>query len=84
MDEATARMILVPHRKYTLTHKSPTQRYNRRSVMTYLGDGQWNARPAAGTQTMPWHWIISITTAPQDKPHSINEDARQVQADVRK
>ncbi len=43
MNEATARMILIPRRKYTLTHKSPAQRFNRRSVMTYLGDGQWDA-----------------------------------------
>ncbi len=77
MNEATARLVLIPGRKYTLTHKSPAQRFNRRSVMTYLGGGQWDARPAAGTQRLPWEWIMSINTAPPDKRHTINEDARK-------
>lgn len=51
-------------KKYKVVYKSDTQRFNREAVMVFLGeqgnDTSWSARPVAGTQTMPRHWIIGV------------------------
>lgn len=55
---------MVPGKKYKVVYKGDLQRFNREAVMVYLGkDGtstSWDARPAAGTQTMPTSWIVAV------------------------
>lgn len=67
--------------RYWILHQSDEQRYPRLSVMTFLdpGDaerGVWNARPAAGTQQLPWSWILDAEPAAKDEAHFVNRDGR--------
>jgi hypothetical protein len=63
---------------YKIRHRQQGQQYDRKSVMQYLGLEEhavntvhlFNARPTAGTQTMPDSWIISVEEVPKpDKPY---------------
>jgi hypothetical protein len=76
----TPQMNLTVGQKYCLLHKSPEQKYNRLSVMTFLDSssshGLWNARPEGGTQTLPWSWLIAVCEAPATRAHTLNLDAR--------
>lgn len=53
---------------YRIRYRAPNQGYDRKAEMQYLGIETiavnlvhlFNARPTAGTQTMPDSWIISV------------------------
>jgi hypothetical protein len=54
-------------KRYKIYHQSEAQKVLRYSVMDYLGPDEtnqnndnWNARPVAGTQSMPRSWISGI------------------------
>jgi len=74
------------HATYVLDVLLPLKRKPRRSCMTYLGtdsDGllQFNARPAAGTQTLEQSWIVraeklSRTQGRDDTRHYVNRAIR--------
>jgi hypothetical protein len=63
--------------RYRVTHRSDAQRFNRVSVMDYLGesgsDYVFNARPVAGTQTMPQAWLIDAELVRKDTPIVLNK-----------
>lgn len=46
--------------RYRIRYQSKTQRRVREAVMIYLGGEAWSARPVAGTQLIPEHWIKSV------------------------
>jgi hypothetical protein len=74
--------------RYRVYHKSGTQRIMRYSVMDYLGRDEhesyagqgpnysFNARPLAGTQSMPPSWIQSIVPVAKSAPIVLNKIAR--------
>ncbi len=68
---------LVVGQRYRLRYRSATQRLDRSAVMVYLGaDGDqllFNARPAAGTQHMPWAWLRAVKPVPADTPAYLNK-----------
>lgn len=55
-----------PGKRYRIVYQSQAQRYAREAVMDYLGfagltdELAFSARPAAGTQDMPRHWILQF------------------------
>lgn len=63
---------MIIGRWYQIRHRSEAQHYDRKSVMQYLGVAEqpgpvthrFNARPVAGTQTMPHSWLISVEEVP--------------------
>jgi hypothetical protein len=59
---------LSPGATYEIVTRIGAQRYNRRSVMRYLGEGRgellFSARPIAGTQTLHRDHIIGIREVP--------------------
>lgn len=68
---------MVEYEWYKIRHRAQGQRYDRKSVMQYLGVDpysidagrtihMWNARPTAGTQGMLDSDIISVEKV--DKP----------------
>lgn len=73
--------VLIPGRKYRIIHQSPSQRYPRVSVMRLIGDSElddawlFDARPLAGTQTLPKEWMIECSETTPDAAISINERA---------
>ena len=57
---------LKPGTRYLIVHQNGTQQFPRMSLMSYLGEtahasrdvsAQWSARPAFGTQELPWRWV---------------------------
>lgn len=64
-------------KRYRIWHKSDTERSMRSSVMDYLGhdgrDYQFNARPVAGTQAVPAHWIKYIEEVYKTTPIVLNQ-----------
>lgn len=74
MKDNTADKAMITGRWYEIRHRSPGQQYDRRSVMQYLGVAEqpgavthrFNARPKAGTQTMPHSWIKSVAILADD------------------
>jgi hypothetical protein len=81
--------ILTVGARYLFVHQDTTQRYARVSLMTYLGphpndparEGQWNARPLFGTQTMRWaaiRWVREVKPAARIQGESVflSKDAR--------
>lgn len=63
----------------------PPKRLPRESVLTYLGDNQWNARPAAGTQELDPKWIVAAEDLGRgkgrdDKRHYVNRTVRSIPA----
>jgi hypothetical protein len=75
-----AKIGLTVGQKYRIHHRSQSQKYTRVSVMVFLGTTEsdkqilFDARPVAGTQTMPREWVQGIW--PTSEPISINERAR--------
>lgn len=74
--------VLVKGQKYKVRHRIiGVQRYDRESVMTYLGmdqtlqETQWNARPAAGTEGLRPQNIIAIEPVSPETPHYVNKRA---------
>jgi hypothetical protein len=67
--------------KYRIIHQAENQKYPRHSVLTFLGsnvaDGSWDARPFAGTQSLPWSWIKVIAVDDRGMPHVMDQDARR-------
>jgi hypothetical protein len=71
-----------PGRRYRLVHRRDSQRYDRVSVMVYLGRGrvyqrgeaefEFSARPQFGTQALQRHQIKEITEVPSSTPISVN------------
>lgn len=66
---------------YLLHFIIPPQRAKRESVMTYLGDNLWSARPIAGTQEMRPEWITNAidlgkAKGRDDSRHYVNRRAR--------
>ena len=59
---------MVANRKYRVIHRSETQRVDRASVLRYMAEDSevyyFDARPVAGTQTMPKSWVKSIEERP--------------------
>jgi hypothetical protein len=57
-------------KKYKVVYKSDSQHYNREAVMVFMGtegsSTSWDARPAAGTQTMPTSWIVGVVEVEED------------------
>lgn len=76
---------------YVMLHRSGQQKNARVSVMSLLDasprppharSGVWNARPAAGTQEVPWKSVlalklISTEIARDRREHMVNGDARR-------
>lgn len=71
--------------EYIIVVQYDNQRFPRRSRMSFLArDGaqtQWNARPAAGTQSIPARYILSVEDIGQslgrdDPRRYVNHDAR--------
>lgn len=75
-------------KRYTVFHKTPAMKRWRVSVMDYLGreaneshrgEGPnylFNARPVAGTQSMPPSWIIRIDEAQPNEKIVLNKIVR--------
>lgn len=63
-------------KRYRIIYRGDIHRVNRMAVLDYLDeDGDsWvlNARPTAGTQTMPKHWVKDIEEVPKSTPIAIN------------
>ncbi len=57
--------------RYRFIYRRPTQRVDHQSVLDYLGEDEGNyilnARPIAGTQTLPKSWVKRIEPAPGAK-----------------
>ena len=62
-------MDLVKGHRYRIIYKSDAQRTLRYAILDYLDEGEgsyekgsyfFSARPLAGTQEMPKHWVHSI------------------------
>jgi len=80
---------LVVGQRYRVYHRAENQRVLRFSIMDYLGRethesyaGQgpnylFNARPRAGTQSMPPHWIVDVQQVPKETPVDLNRIAKQ-------
>lgn len=80
-------MELIPGKRYLLIHRGPLQRYDRESVMIFLGVEyhpagsagepyyQFSARPVAGTQTLPDSWIKEVYEVTPDERIRINQRA---------
>lgn len=72
---------LEKFKRYRIVHRSETQRFNRVSVMVYLGDDPlkeelvFSARPVYGTQGMPYSWVKSIDLVPEDTTIIVNQRA---------
>ena len=65
--------------KYRIIHQSPTQRVERESVMVFLGmggidgkDAQFDARPLAGTQSLPPGWVKRVEEVHRSEPTKLN------------
>jgi hypothetical protein len=71
---------MTPGHRYLLRYRSASARRDRSAVMVYLGaDGDallFDARPAAGTQSMPCRWIARVEEVPADTPAHINRIVR--------
>ena len=76
MDDNNTIRPLVVGQRYLLRYRSATQRRDRAAVMVYLGDDGdrllFDARPAAGTQSMPVGWIQAAEPVADDTPAYIN------------
>lgn len=62
-------VLLLAGQWYRVTHRSETQRLSRESVMQYLwldagGTLAFSARPVAGTQQLPLHWLVDAVEVP--------------------
>jgi hypothetical protein len=74
---------LTPGQRYYLRHRLASQRADRWSVMNYLGPGsrkgshQFDARPAAGTQTLGADEIKDIHLV-SDKVHIVVNSKQQL------
>jgi len=78
---------LVVGNRYRIWHKSPSERKVRYSIMDYLGreatesykgrgpNLSFNARPVAGTQSMPPHWIKHIEQVEKNTTITLNRIA---------
>jgi len=71
------RFIPVQGNMYRIRYKSDTQKVEREAVMLYLGrsgttESTWSARPVAGTQALPDHWVISIEPVDQGTTPYLN------------
>lgn len=67
---------LVAGQKYKITYRNPAWRHSRCGVMAYIDRNilrrstRWSARPVAGTQELPNHWVENIEEVPADtKPY---------------
>lgn len=73
-DSATADLVIG--KMYVVVHRSGLQRRARLSVMRLLditpSDLIFDARPVAGTQTMPRDWIIKVEPTAETTP-SLNQ-----------
>jgi hypothetical protein len=74
---------LVKGQKYKVRHRiMGVQRRDRESVMTYLGidrtftETQWNARPAAGTESLRPQNILAFTPVASHVEHYVNHLVR--------
>jgi hypothetical protein len=79
---------MIVGKRYKIYHLSETQRVLHYSVMDYLGREQnesyvgqgpnylFNARPEAGTQSMPPSWIQRVNEVPKNSPVVLNKIAR--------
>jgi hypothetical protein len=77
--------VMVVGNRYKIYHMSGTERSMRTSVMDYLGrelreshhgEGSnylFNARPVAGTQSMPPSWIKIVEPVSKDTPIVLNK-----------
>lgn len=72
---------LEPGKRYRLIHQIPPQRYDRESVMDFLGvggagadDGRllFSARPLAGTQSFKPSWVKDAVEVAKTTPIKIN------------
>lgn len=63
-DTFRALTAMTPGKKYKVVYKGERQHYNREAIMVFLGtegnNTSWDARPFAGTQTMPSSWIVAV------------------------
>lgn len=67
---------------YQLRTLRETDRLEREHVLTYLGNGLWNARPYAGTQQIPASQITAATDLGEragrdDQRHRMNKIIRK-------
>lgn len=55
--------------KYRIVYKSSAQKFNRESVMTYIGRHvnslDFSARPVLGTQIIPVEWLVDLVAVDQ-------------------
>lgn len=73
--------IMAKNAYYKIRHRNPLQRYDRKSVMQYLGIDErtlgsargvvhlFNARPTFGTQSLDDSDIISVEAVPQQQTY---------------
>lgn len=61
---------VIPGKVYEIRWRGPSQRYDRRSVLRFIGTSTmdesalvFDARPLAGTQVMLSEWILEILPA---------------------
>jgi len=76
---------MQPGRRYRIVHRLDTQRYDRYSVMVYLGRGrtygtdgadfEFSARPKFGTQALQRHHMKEIREVSSSTPITVNQRA---------
>lgn len=78
---------LIVGKRYKVFHRAENQRVLRFSIMDYLGrevhvsyfgkgpNYLFSARPQAGTQSMPPHWIKDVQEVSKDTPIDLNRIA---------
>jgi hypothetical protein len=66
---------LIAGGRYHLRYRAPNQRRSRTAVMDFVAvEGAnlvFNARPVAGTQSIPAAWVQSVKAVPTDTPAHI-------------
>lgn len=70
-DLMTVQELIAGH-KYLIRHRAEGQRYDRTSVMRYLGEARrdyiFDSRPVFGNVRLSKSWVISVEEVPAETP----------------